>query len=40
MIYVTMRKENATYEEFKATKEELTNTYKEKGYEVIVRFEE
>lgn len=40
MIYVSMRKENATYDEFKKLKEELMKVYSEKGFEVSVRFEE
>jgi len=39
-IYVSARKEGATYEEFKSIKEQLETQLGDAGFEVSVKFEE
>ena len=39
-IYVSARKEGATYEEFKDVKAQLEKQLQEQGFEVSVKFEE
>ena len=39
-IYISARKEGATYEEFKQVKEQYESELKDKGFEVSVKFEE
>ena len=39
-VYISARKEGASYEEFKEVKEQIETQLKEQGFEVTVRFEE